>query len=124
MAKPAVTEPPGLLMYIQMSALESSPSRYSNCAHNWLAISSLTSLPSSTTRFLRRRLKTSLRGSTPGSRANGVPISDMAAGYRQPANLARWEGLDDGEGCWRHGNCRSSRIRQDDQERRARHDQT
>ena len=43
---PAVTEPPGLLMYSQMSAVGSSASRYSSCAQSWLAISSLTSVPS------------------------------------------------------------------------------
>src|SRR6478609_4222625 len=76
---PAVTDPPGLLMYSQMSAASSSPSRYSNWAQIWLAISSLTSVPSSTTRFFSSRLKTSLRGSIAVSSAWGAI---MSAGYR------------------------------------------
>src|SRR4051794_27636047 len=74
---PAVTEPPGLLMYSQMSEPASSPSRYSSCAQIWLAISSLTSVPSMTTLFFNNRLNTSLRGSKPGSSAMGTVMSDM-----------------------------------------------
>src|SRR4051812_616968 len=74
---PAVTDPPGLLMYSQMSELASSPSRYSSCAQIWLAMSSLTSVPSMTTRFFSNRLNTSLRGSKPGSSAMGTVMSDM-----------------------------------------------
>src|SRR6187549_1781393 len=69
---PAVTEPPGLLMYSQMSFSLSSPSRYSSWAHSWLAMSSSTAAPSSTTRSLRRRLKTSERGSKGVSSMLGV----------------------------------------------------
>src|SRR3954453_23243227 len=74
---PAVTDPPGLLMYSQMSEVPSSPSRYSSCAQIWLAMSSLTSVPSMTTRFFNNRLNTSLRGSKPGSSAMGTVKSDM-----------------------------------------------
>src|SRR3954463_8115785 len=74
---PAVTDPPGLLMYSQMSEVPSSPSRYSSCAQIWLAMSSLTSVPSMTTRFFSNRLNTSLRGSNPGSSAMGTVMSDM-----------------------------------------------
>src|SRR3954452_15400048 len=85
---PAVTDPPGLLMYSQMSAASSSPSRYSSWAQIWLAISSLTSVPSSTTRFFSSRLKTSLRGSIALSSAWGAI---MSAGYRH-RSVALWGG--------------------------------
>src|SRR6188508_1386806 len=60
MAMPAVTEPPGLLTYSQMSWCASSPSRYSSCAQT--------------------RVKMSVRASIPGSSAYGM--TDMVAGYR------------------------------------------
>src|SRR5664279_4150867 len=86
---PAVTEPPGLLMYSQMSVAASSPSRYSSWAQIWLAMSSLTSVPSMITRFFSSLLNTSLRGSKPGSSASGRVVSDMettlAAGPSHPA---------------------------------------
>ena len=62
MAMPAVTEPPGLLMYIQMSLPGSSASRKRSCAQIWLATSSLTSVPSMMMRLLSRRLKMSACG--------------------------------------------------------------
>src|SRR6185312_8684782 len=55
------------------------PSRYSSWAQIWLAISSLTSVPRSTTRFFSSRLNTSARGSTAVSSAWGTI---MSAGYR------------------------------------------
>ena len=58
-----MTEPPGELMYSQMSLESSSPSRYSSWAEMRLAIWSLTSEPRITIRFFSRRWKTSLVGS-------------------------------------------------------------
>ena len=72
---PAVTEPPGLLMYSQMSLAASSPSRYSSWAQIWLAISSLTSVPSMITRFFSSRLKTSMRPS--GEEASNAYIGGI-----------------------------------------------
>ena len=56
---PAVTEPPGLLMYSQMSLASSSPSRYSSWAQMMLAMSSLTSVPRKMIRSFSSRLKIS-----------------------------------------------------------------
>src|SRR6187549_174373 len=69
-----------------MSRLGSSPSRYSNWAHTWLAMSSLTSEPSITTRFLSSRLNTSLRGSNEPSSAVGMEAV-MPAGYPRAASV-------------------------------------
>src|SRR3546814_7219807 len=56
---PAVTEPPGLLMYSQMSLSSSSPSRNSIWAQMMLEMSSLTSVPRMMIRSFRSRLKIS-----------------------------------------------------------------
>src|SRR5581483_3647899 len=60
---PAVTEPPGELMYSQMSRSGSSPSRYRSCAVMRLAMASSTSEPRNTMRLRSRRLNTSFCGS-------------------------------------------------------------
>src|SRR5262245_29390726 len=92
---PAVTEPPGLLMYSQMSFPGSSASRYRSCAQSWLATSSLTSWPSITMRLFSRRLKMSYCGlMVVGSKLLAAMIeegtattSDMAARLPPPSAL-------------------------------------
>src|SRR3954471_4080916 len=74
-------------MYSQMSDVASSPSRYSSCAQIWLAMSSLTSVPSMTTLFFNNRLNTSLRGSKPGSSAMGTVMSDMRPTLSPPLRM-------------------------------------
>src|SRR4029450_11111339 len=64
MAMPAVTEPPGLLMYSHTSWSDSSPARWSSCAQTTLAMSSSTSVPRKMMRSRRRRLKISWVGLT------------------------------------------------------------
>ena len=55
-AMPAVTDPPGLLMYSQMSLVGSSAARRSICAQIAFALSSRTSEPRKMIRSLSRRL--------------------------------------------------------------------
>ena len=85
MAMPAVTEPPGLLMYIQMSLPGSSASRNRSCAQIWLAMSSLTSVPNMMMRLLSNRLKISVWALKPEvSSAKGGVSSDMGARLAVP----------------------------------------
>ena len=57
MAMPAVIEPPGELIYSQMSFFGSSAASMSICAQMRLAMSSLTSSPIQMMRSFNRRLK-------------------------------------------------------------------
>ena len=71
MANPALTDPPGELMYKVISLSGSSFARYKSCATRTFAISSLTSVPNKRIRSFKRRETTSNCPDSPATVGRG-----------------------------------------------------